>query len=107
MKLFINTTIPKEAIVSLIDQNEKLIDQEKSTQPLVAVAKLLKKAGIKLEDIEEIQSHPGPGSFTGLRIGAAVASGLNFALGKKIEPAKIRYEVSKSRTNKKAPKTSR
>ena len=34
-------------------------------------------------DIDVIKANPGPGSFTGLKIGVTVANILNWALGKK------------------------
>jgi len=91
MKLFINTTVAKKAVVSLIGNDDKVIAQEEAEEPLLAVDTLLNKTKTNLEDIEEISSHPGPGSFTGLRIGAAVAQTLNFALGKKVKPVNIKY----------------
>ena len=91
MRLFINTTVAKKAVVSLIDKDGGVIAQEEAEEPLIAVDKLLRKTKRKLEDIEEISSHPGPGSFTGLRVGAAVAQTLNFALGKKVKPVNIKY----------------
>lgn len=39
---------------------------------------LLKNTGYKIDDIDIISFSKGPGSFTGLRIGAAVAKGLSF-----------------------------
>ena len=92
MRLFINTTVAKKAVVSLIDKDGGVIAQEEAEEPLIAVDKLLRKTKRNLEDIEEISSHPGPGSFTGLRIGSTVAQTLNFALGKKTKPPKIRYQ---------------
>ena len=91
MKLFINTTVAKKAVVSLIDKNGTVVAQEEAEEPLIAVDKLLRKTKRKLEDIEDISSNPGPGSFTGLRVGAAVAQTLNFALGKKVKPVNIKY----------------
>ncbi|MCH7541878.1 hypothetical protein IH981_03865 [Patescibacteria group bacterium] len=91
MNLFINTTIAKKAVVSLIGENGKVLDQEEAEDPLTAIDNLLKKSKIRLDDIGEISSHPGPGSFTGLRIGAAVAQTLNFALGKKVKKPQIKY----------------
>ena len=91
MRLFINTTVAKKAVVSLIAKNGDVIAQEEAEEPLLAVDQLLKKTKTNLEDIQEISSHPGPGSFTGLRIGAAVAQTLNFALGKKVKPVNIKY----------------
>ena len=91
MKLFINTTVAKKAVVSLIAKNGEVIAQVEAEEPLIAIDKLLRKTKMKLEDIKEISSHPGPGSFTGLRVGAAVAQTLNFALGKKVKPVNIKY----------------
>lgn len=91
MRLFIDSTIAKKAVVSIFDR-KKLIAKEEASQPLVAIDKLLKKTGKKLEDFDEISSHPGPGSFTGLRIGASVAMALNFALGRKVEIPELKYE---------------
>lgn len=92
MKLFINTTVAKKAIISLLDDKGKVIAQEEADEPLVAIDRLLKKTKTRLEDLDEITSHPGPGSFTGLRVGAAVAAALNFALGRAVKPPKLRYK---------------
>lgn len=92
MKLFINTSVAKKAVASLIDEEEKVIDQETAREPLVAIDKLLKRNKIKLEDLNKISSHPGPGSFTGLRIGSAVVQTLNFVLGKKAGKPEIKYK---------------
>ncbi|OGY25346.1 MAG: hypothetical protein A2Z24_00730 [Candidatus Woykebacteria bacterium RBG_16_44_10] len=92
LKLFIDCTISKKATVSLIESKGKIIAKEEADEPLIAVDRLLKKTKTKLEDIDEISSHPGPGSFTGLRVGAAVAQALNFALGRKVKPPKLKYE---------------
>jgi tRNA threonylcarbamoyladenosine biosynthesis protein TsaB len=92
MKLFINTTIAKKAVCSLLDEKGKVVSKEVAQDPLIALDRLLKKSRTKLEDLDEISSHPGPGSFTGLRVGASVAQALNFALGKKVKTIKIKYE---------------
>jgi len=48
------------------------------------IDKLLKKAGLKIRDIDCFAISVGPGSFTGLRIGVTVVKGLAYALKKKI-----------------------
>ena len=45
------------------------------------VERVLRDAGLALEDVEGIAVSIGPGSFTGLRIGLALAKGLAFAGG--------------------------
>ncbi len=82
MKLFINTLQPKKAVVSLIDKG-KIVSKKEADSPLPAIAGLLKENKLKLQDLKEIEFHPGPGSFTGLKIGATTANILNFALRRK------------------------
>jgi tRNA threonylcarbamoyladenosine biosynthesis protein TsaB len=90
MKLFIDCTISKKATVSILE-GKKIVAKEEADEPLIAIDRLLKKTKTKLEDIDEIASHPGPGSFTGVRVGSAVAQALNFALGRSVKPPKLKY----------------
>src|SRR3989338_8608596 len=80
MKLLIDTTQTKKAIVKL--ENGKKV-QKVGDSPLPLIEKILSQEKIKLCDLTEIKAHPGPGSFTGVRVGIAVANALNFALGRK------------------------
>jgi tRNA threonylcarbamoyladenosine biosynthesis protein TsaB len=48
------------------------------------IEKLLKKARIKLSAVDCLAISIGPGSFTGLRIGAVTVKGLSYALNKPI-----------------------
>jgi len=90
MLLFIDCTVSKKATVSLLE-GKKVVATQEADEPLIAIDALLKKTKMRLEDIEEIKSHPGPGSFTGLRVGSAVAQALNFALGRKVKSPKLHY----------------
>jgi tRNA threonylcarbamoyladenosine biosynthesis protein TsaB len=47
----------------------------------VLVERVLGDAGLRIEDVEALAVSIGPGSFTGLRIGLALAKGLAFAGG--------------------------
>lgn len=46
--------------------------------PLIEV--IMKENNLKFEDLTEIKLHEGPGSYTGLRVGAAVANTLSYLL---------------------------
>ncbi|MEE9470792.1 MAG: tRNA (adenosine(37)-N6)-threonylcarbamoyltransferase complex dimerization subunit type 1 TsaB [Gemmatimonadota bacterium] len=52
-----------------------------SESMLPAIHALLDTCGLRVGDVEAIVVGSGPGSFTGLRIGAALAKGLSFARG--------------------------
>ena len=51
-----------------------------------AIDSLLTLCQVKIEDVELLACSQGPGSFTGLRIGASIAKGLAFAKKLKIVP---------------------
>lgn len=53
----------------------------------IEIAKLLQKLGKNLTDIDGIVAYKGPGSFTGLRIGLAVANALAYSLERPIVAA--------------------
>lgn len=82
--LVLDTTDSKKIIVGLKINNKKYVKTEKiqsnKTQiilPLIDEA--LKKHSVKLKDISAVQVNAGPGSFTGLRVGLAIANALSFA----------------------------
>ena len=65
---------------SLIGQSELRLDKSHSTHLTVLIEQLLKNTGYQLADLAAVAVSDGPGSYTGLRIGAAAAKGLCFAL---------------------------
>lgn len=81
MRLFIDTSDTKRIVLGF--NGEKITaktKQEKVQMLLPLIARELEKRGKKKEDITEIEFMEGPGSFTGLRVGAAVANALSWAL---------------------------
>ena len=94
-KLFIDTSSNKEIKVSLIvNKEEKVLErkigEQKAQVVLSMIDEILRKSSLKLKNIDGIEVNTGPGSFTGLRVGVAVANALGFALdipvnGKNIE----------------------
>lgn len=81
MKLLIDTSDNTKTIVGLDEKRlEKATGADKSQQVLLLIDKILKDNGKVLSDLTEIEVVVGPGSFTGLRVGVAVANALAWAL---------------------------
>jgi len=83
--LSIDTSSNSEIKVGL-KTNEKTdwlvrsIDKQKAQVVLPMIKALLEKHKLKKEQLEEIEVVTGPGSFTGLRVGTAIANALGFTL---------------------------
>lgn len=101
MILYIDTA-DKKLIKVQIKDKEQVVDEvsdenEFGSQVLLPlVSKILEKNNLKFEDLEGIEVNEGPGSFTGLRVGASVAQALGFALnipvnGKLNQPVDLKY----------------
>lgn len=85
MKILAIDTTAKTATAALVE-NEKLIALTVLNTPnthsvtlLPMIDGLLKGAGLTVDDIDLFATSAGPGSFTGVRIGAAAIKGLAFA----------------------------
>jgi tRNA threonylcarbamoyladenosine biosynthesis protein TsaB len=55
---------------------------------------LLTRNGLRIADIDRYAVASGPGAFTGVRVGLAMAKGLAFASGKKVVPVSILQAVA-------------
>ena len=105
MILKIDTTQREEVTVILADKNgkeTKLVENQKvgSQALLPLIVKILKDKKLEFKDITGIEVNPGPGSFTGTRVGVSVANILGYALnipvnGKKGNIVNPKYEKSK------------
>lgn len=86
MILTLRTDKP-EAEIGLYEDNEKLAyvkwlaDRNLSTDIHKKIDELFKQKGIGYQDLAGIILYKGPGSFTGLRIGASVANTIAYELG--------------------------
>jgi len=79
--LFIDTTDREKIIIGLDHEHWEFVSKNQRPQDLVGlIEETLKTEKISLRDIKEIEVNVGPGSFTGLKIGVAVANALGFAL---------------------------
>lgn len=85
MKLKIDTSYPKLVIVQIDEKGEEISGMEEENEYdsqalLPLIVKILTSKGVALQDLTEIEINAGPGSYTGLRVGASVAQALGFAL---------------------------
>jgi len=81
MLLYIDTSDNTKTIVGLDEVRlEKPSGPDKSQQVLNLINQILKKNKKTLKEITAIKVETGPGSFTGLRVGLAVANALGWAL---------------------------
>lgn len=92
MKLLVLDSSGLVASVALIE-DDRLVAEYTTGNKLTHSQTLLpmldevvQRTAFDIEDIDAIAVAMGPGSFTGLRIGAATAKGLGLALGKPIIP---------------------
>ncbi len=86
MILKIDTTDTSKIKVELINTKSNIKDQLSTKQVsaqilLPTVIEILKRNKKDFKDVREIKVNIGPGSFTGTRVGVAVANALGFALG--------------------------
>mgnify|MGYP002560333890 CR=1 FL=1 len=106
MKILSLDTTGLVASCALVDENKTIAEfttnykktHSQTLMPMVeAICKMIE---VDLKDIDYIACANGPGSFTGLRIGAATAKGLAHGLNKKIIPIPtldaIAYNVTHS-----------
>lgn len=101
MNLYINTKEQNIVTVAL-KENSRVVKSlsepsDRGSQVLSPlIIKLLNEEKIDLKDLNGIEIETGPGSFTGLRVGASVAQALGFALnipvnGKMNKPLDLKY----------------
>jgi tRNA threonylcarbamoyladenosine biosynthesis protein TsaB len=92
--LFIDTANNTEIKVGLIIDGkehllEQTVDRRRSQAVLPLIEQLLDQHKLKLSDISEIRVNPGPGSFTGLRVGITIANTLGFLLQVPVNGKKV------------------
>lgn len=91
--LYINTANNLETRVKIEGDGieDEMVKRGKTPQAqevLRCVEKILKKHTLRPGDVNKVRFYPGPGSFTGLRVGAAIANTWEWILGnqKQMDP---------------------
>lgn len=85
MKLYLNTVNQKVITVTLKKEGkeiDKLTDQNEfgSQVLLKMIGEILEKNKLNFKDLDEVEVETGPGSYTGLKVGVAVANAIGFSL---------------------------
>lgn len=85
MILSIETSTPVCSIAlhdegKLIASQEYYVDKSHSALLPSSIGQILSNVDLKKTDLQAVAVSEGPGSYTGLRIGASIAKGLSFAL---------------------------
>lgn len=86
MILWINTADRKKIEVALKEEGKivdsKFAENDFGSQVLLnLITEILKENGLEFSDLSGIEVEKGPGSYTGLKVGASVANALGFSLG--------------------------
>ncbi len=92
--LYLDTRDNKRIVVCLKTEKKEYREESvsnigKAQTILPIIVKVLKLAKMDAKDIDEIEVERGPGSFTGLRVGVAIANALSFGNHIKINGKKI------------------
>ena len=106
MKLFLDATNNLKTIIKLDDrQFIKTYTSPRDQDIFAFLLQIIKEQSLDLKKISEIEVNPGPGSFTGSRLGVAIANALSYALNipinsttppiKPIYPTDITWQESK------------
>lgn len=91
MKLYIDTSDREKIVLGLDEKRFEAKGKDNKSQNLIPfLDKTFKKEGKTLKDITEIEVNEGPGSFTGLRVGATVAMTLGYSLGVSVNGKNIK-----------------
>ena len=106
MRIYIDSTDNTKAIIRIDDKEYiRNVESPRDQDVLGFLLHCLQDQNIKPEDIDEIEVNPGPGSFTGTRVGVAIANMLGYALDIKVNgsmtPVEPIYSSPPSITQKK------
>jgi tRNA A37 threonylcarbamoyladenosine modification protein TsaB len=86
-KILINTSdrkIKSVKIYQVVNGIDTILAEESGDIDIVStLAKLLLQHKIDMNLVDSVEAFPGPGSFTGLKMGVTVANLLNWLMGKK------------------------
>src|SRR3989344_3663806 len=101
MVLWINTSDRKKIEVAL-KKEDKIVDSrfaenDFGSQVLLnLITEILKENNLEFSDLTGIEVEKGPGSYTGLKVGASVANALGFSLNIPVNNKKTEVDLKYS-----------
>lgn len=106
MRIYIDATDNTKSVIRINDREYvRNVDSPRDQDVLGFLIHCLEKENVKPAEIDEIEVNPGPGSFTGTRVGVSIANALGYALDIKVNgsftPAEAVYSAPPSITKKK------
>jgi tRNA A37 threonylcarbamoyladenosine modification protein TsaB len=85
MRIYIDSTDNTKAVIRIDDKEfTRLVESPRDQDVFGFLVHCLEQENVKAEDIDEVEVNPGPGSFTGTRVGVAIANMLSYALDIKV-----------------------
>lgn len=99
MVLWINTADRKKIEVALKKDGEvvysKFAENDFGSQVLLnLITEILKEKSLEFKDLTGIEVEKGPGSYTGLKVGASVANALGFSLNIPVNNKKMEVDLT-------------
>lgn len=86
-KVYIDTSKKDEKEVKLVKEDGGVVDvigvKKGKIDVTQSIKELLEENNLKVSDIDMFIPNPGPGSFTGLKMGVTISNVLNFMLKRK------------------------
>lgn len=96
-RILIDTSAANKISIVLSTEEQQFVrksEQKFGSQALLStITDLFKESGIQFKDLTEIEVATGPGSYTGLRVGIAVANALGYSLNIPVNGKKLETEV--------------
>lgn len=101
MILWINTKDRKKIEVALkkdrVVVSEKYAENDFGSQVLLnLITEVLKENKLEFSDLSGLEVEKGPGSYTGLKVGASVANALGFSLNIPVNNKKMEIDLTYS-----------